>query len=51
MFNGYVHFNSFLDLILVLDDPYILKTLSLNILIYGYDIDNGSKALAQFLLS
>ena len=46
LFDGLVYFNCYPDITLTLDDPNIVKTLTLNILTFGYDIDEGSKPLA-----
>ena len=46
LFDGLVYFNCYPNITLALDDPNIVKTLTLNILTSGYDIDEGSKPLA-----
>ena len=48
LFDGPVYFNCYPDLALALalDDPNIIKALTLNILTFGYDMDEGSKPLA-----
>ena len=46
LFDGPVYFNCHPDLTLALDDPNIVKVLTLNILTFGYDMDEGSKPLA-----
>ena len=46
LFDGLVYFNCYPDITLALDDPNIVKTLTLNILTSGYDMDEGSKPLA-----
>ena len=46
LFDGPVYFNYYPDLTLPLDDPNIVKVLTLNILTTGYDMDEGSKPLA-----
>ena len=46
LFDGPVYFNCHPDLILALDDPNIVKVLTLNILTSGYDMDEGSKPFA-----
>ena len=46
LFDGLVYFNCYPDLTLALDDPNIVKVLTLNILTFGYDMDEGSKPLA-----
>ena len=46
LFDGPVYFNCHPDLTLALDDPNIVKVLTLNILTSGYDMDEGSKPLA-----
>ena len=43
-FDGPVYFNYYPDITLALDNPNIVKTL--NILTFGYDMDEGSKPLA-----
>ena len=46
LFDGLVYFNCYPDITLALDDPNIVKALTLNILTSGYDMDEGSKPLA-----
>ena len=46
LLDGPIYFNYYPDLTLALDDPNIVKTLTLNILTFGYDMDEGSKPLA-----
>ncbi|KAG7956032.1 hypothetical protein I3843_11G104300 [Carya illinoinensis] len=46
LFNGPVYFDYFPDLPLALNDPNILKALTLNIATSGYDMIKGSKLLA-----
>ncbi|KAG7945450.1 hypothetical protein I3843_15G152200 [Carya illinoinensis] len=46
LFNGPVYFDCFPDLPLALNDPNILKALTLNIATSGYDMVKGSKPLA-----
>ena len=46
LFDGPVYFNCHPDLTLALDDPNIVKVLTLNILTSGYDMDESSKPLA-----
>ncbi|KAG7989933.1 hypothetical protein I3843_03G262300 [Carya illinoinensis] len=46
LFNGHVYFDCFPDLPLALNDPNILKALTLNITTSGYDMIKGSKPLA-----
>ena len=46
LFDGPIYFNYYPDLTLALDDPNIVKALTLNILTFGYDMDEGSKPLA-----
>ena len=46
LFDGPVYFNCYPDITLALDDPNIVKALTLNILTSGYDMDEGSKPLA-----
>jgi hypothetical protein len=46
LFNGHTHFDVFPNLTLSLDDINILKTLTLNVLSSGYDMEEGSKPLA-----
>ena len=46
LFDDPVYFYCYLDLTLALDDPNIVKALTLNILTFGYDMDKGSKLLA-----
>ncbi|KAG7951776.1 hypothetical protein I3843_12G026300 [Carya illinoinensis] len=45
LFNGPVYFDCFPDLPLALNDPNILKALTLNIATSGYDMIKGSKPL------
>ena len=44
LFDGLVYFNCYPDITLALDDPNIVKVLTLNILTSGYDMDESSKA-------
>ena len=46
LFDGPIYFNYYPDLTFALDDPNIVKTLTLNILTFGYDMDEGSKPFA-----
>ena len=46
LLDGPIYFNYYPDLTLALDDPNIVKALTLNILTFGYDMDEGSKPLA-----
>ncbi|KAL4606183.1 hypothetical protein ACB092_09G084000 [Castanea dentata] len=43
LYDGPVYFDCYLDLALDLDDPNIIKALTLNILTSGYDMDDGNK--------
>ena len=43
LYDGPIYFNCYPNLTLALDDPNIVKTLTLNILTFGYDMDEGSK--------
>ena len=43
LYNGPVYFNCYLDLTLALDDPNIVKALTLNIASSGYHMEEGSK--------
>ncbi|KAL4632369.1 hypothetical protein ACB092_04G045300 [Castanea dentata] len=43
LYDGPVYFDCYPDLALALDDPNIIKTLTLNILTSGYDMDDGSR--------
>ena len=45
-FDGPVYFNCYPDITFALDDPNIVKALTLNILTSSYDMDEGSKPLA-----
>ena len=45
LFDGPVYFNYYPDLTLALNDPNIVKPLTLNILTSSYDMDKGSKTL------
>ena len=46
LFDGPVYFNCYPDITLALDDPNIIKTLTLNILRSGFNMDEGNKPLA-----
>ena len=46
MYDGPVYFNCYLDLTLTLDDPNIVKALTLNIASSGYHMEEGSKPFA-----
>ena len=46
LFHGLIYFNYYLDITLTLDDSNIVKALSLNVLTFGYDMDEGSKPFA-----
>ena len=46
LFGGPIYFNCYPNITLALDDPNIVKVLTLNILTSGYDMDEGSKPLA-----
>ena len=46
MFYGPIYFNCYPDLTLDIDDPNILKALTLNILTSSCDLEDGSKPLA-----
>ena len=46
MYDGLVYFNYYPDITLALDDPNIVKVLMLNILISGYNMEEGSKPFA-----
>ena len=46
LFNGPIHFDAFPNLTLALDDIHILKALTLNILTFGYEKEEGSRPLA-----
>ena len=43
LYDGLVYFNCYLDLTLTLDDPNIVKALTLNIVSSGYHMEEGSK--------
>ena len=43
LYDGPVYFDCYVDISLALDDPNIVKALTLNILIYGYNMEEGSK--------
>ena len=45
LFDGHVYFDCYPNLTLALDDPNIVKDLTLNILTSGYDMEEGSKPL------
>jgi hypothetical protein len=46
LFNGPIHFDVFPNLTLSLDDIHVLKALILNVLTFGYDMEEGSRPLA-----
>ena len=46
LYDGPVYFNCYLDLTLTLDDPNIVKALTLNIASSGYCMEEGSKPFA-----
>jgi hypothetical protein len=45
LFNGPIYFDVFPNLTISLDDINIFKALTLNVLIYGYDMEEGSRPL------
>ena len=49
LYDGPVYFNCYPNLTLALDDPNIIKTLTLNIASSGYHMEEGSKPF--FLIS
>ena len=46
LYDGSVYFSCYPDLSLALDDPNIIKTLTLNIASSGYHMEEGSKPFA-----
>ena len=46
IYDGPVYFNCYPDLTLALDDPYIVKALTLNIASFRYHMEEGSKSFA-----
>ena len=46
LYDGPVYFNCYPDLTLALDDPNIVKVLTLNIASFGYHMEEGSKTFA-----
>ena len=46
LYDGPVYFNCYPDLTLALDDPNIVKTITLNIASFGYHMEEGSKPFA-----
>ena len=46
LYDGLVYFDCYPDISLALDDPNIVKVLTLNVLTSGYDVDEGSKPFA-----
>ena len=46
LYDGFVYFNCYPDLTLTLDDPNIVKALTLNIASSGYIMEEGSKPFA-----
>ena len=46
LYDGLVYFDCYPDISLALDDPNIVKTLTLNVLTSDYDMDEGSKPFA-----
>ena len=50
LYDGPVYFSCYLDLTLALDDPNIIKVLTLNITSSGYHMEEGSKPFAFILV-
>ena len=50
LYDDPVYFNCYPDISHALDDPNIVKALTLNILTSGYDMDEGSKLLLLFII-
>ncbi|KAL4602868.1 hypothetical protein ACB092_10G084100 [Castanea dentata] len=48
--DGPVYFDCYPDLALALDDPNIIKALTLNILTFGYDMDDGRDPAGKTML-
>ena len=46
LYDSLVYFDCYPDISLALDDPNIVKVLTLNVLTSGYDVDEGSKPFA-----
>ena len=46
LYNGPVYFDCYPNISLALDDPNIVKALTLNVLTFGYNIDEGNKPFA-----
>ena len=46
LYDGPIYFNCYLDLTVALDDPNIVKALTLNIALSGYIMEEGSKPFA-----
>ena len=46
LYDGPVYFDCYPDISLALDNPNIVKALTLNVLTSGYDMDEGSKPFA-----
>ena len=46
LYDGPVYFSCYIDLTLALDDPNIIKALTLNIASSGYHMEEGSKPFA-----
>jgi hypothetical protein len=46
LFNGPIHFDTFPNLTLALNDIHIVEALTLNVLTSGYDMEEGSRPLA-----
>ena len=46
LYDGPIYFDCYPDISFTLDDPNIVKALTLNILTSGYDMDEGSKPFA-----
>ena len=46
LYDGPVYFDCYVDISLALDDPNIVKALTLNILTFGYNMEEGSKPFA-----
>ena len=49
MYDGPIYFNCYPDLTLALDDPNIVKALTLNIASSGYHMEEGSKPFLCFI--
>ena len=50
LYDGLVYFDCYPDISLALDDPNIVKVLTLNVLTFGYDMDEATSLLPSFII-